>query len=139
MKIAYLDCFSGISGDMFLGALLDCGLPRTVLRQKLSTLSLDPYTLSIKPVQKMNLTGCQITIRSRTRKHPHRGLKEIKSIISKSQLPEQVKELSFSVQPLGLTILSSIGFVPLPSPLVQDLPQQNTVLFPFLPRLLWPF
>ena len=96
MKIAYLDCFSGISGDMFLGALLDCGLPRTVLRQQLSTLSLDPYTLSIKPVQRMNLSGCQITIGSRTRKHPHRDLKEIKSIISKSQLPEPVKKLSLS-------------------------------------------
>ena len=31
MRIAYLDCFSGISGDMFLGALLDAGLPARVL------------------------------------------------------------------------------------------------------------
>ena len=96
MKIAYLDCFSGISGDMFLGALIDCGLPRTVLRQKLSTLSLDPYTLSITPVQKMNLSGCKITIRSSARKHPHRGLKDIQSIISKSKLPKTVRELSLS-------------------------------------------
>lgn len=96
MKIAYLDCFSGISGDMFLAALLDCGLPRTVLRQKLSTLSLDPYTLSIKSVQRMNLTGCQIKIRPGTHKHSHRGLKEIKRIITKSQLPTPVKELSLS-------------------------------------------
>ena len=40
-KIAYLDCFSGASGDMFLGALLDAGLPVDSLREALGSLALD--------------------------------------------------------------------------------------------------
>ena len=96
MKILYLDCFSGISGDMFLAALLNCGLPRTVLKRELSRLSLDPYTLSITPAQRMNITGYHIQIKPRTKKHHHRGLREIKRIITGSQLTTQVKELSLS-------------------------------------------
>ncbi|MGD9032444.1 MAG: DUF111 family protein, partial [Desulfobacteraceae bacterium] len=48
MKIAYLDCFSGISGDMLLGALLDAGLDFEALRKALGTLPLDGYSLEMK-------------------------------------------------------------------------------------------
>ena len=44
-KIAYLDCFSGVSGDMFLGALLDAGLPFGELKKGLESLPLDGYSL----------------------------------------------------------------------------------------------
>jgi hypothetical protein len=47
MKIAYLDCFSGISGDMFLGALIDCGFPRKLLKKELAGLSLGTYKIKI--------------------------------------------------------------------------------------------
>jgi hypothetical protein len=96
MKILYIDCFSGISGDMFLAALLNCGLPRTVLKRELSSLPLDPYTLSITAVQRMNITGYRLNIKPRTKKHHHRGLREIKRLITGSQLTKQVKELSLS-------------------------------------------
>jgi len=39
MRIAYLDCFSGISGDMFLGALIDAGVPPAVFEQAVSALN----------------------------------------------------------------------------------------------------
>ena len=39
MRLAYLDCFSGISGDMFLGALLDAGLPASVLEETVAALN----------------------------------------------------------------------------------------------------
>jgi len=96
MKILYIDCFSGVSGDMFLGALLNCGLPRTLLKRELSGLPLDPYTLSITPAQRMNITGYRIQIKPRTKKHHHRGLREIKRIITGSQLTKQIKDLSLS-------------------------------------------
>src|SRR5258708_21582720 len=38
MRIAYLECFSGISGDMFLGALVDAGVPATLLEQTVAAL-----------------------------------------------------------------------------------------------------
>ncbi|HCH37349.1 MAG TPA: TIGR00299 family protein, partial [Acidobacteria bacterium] len=47
-KIVYLDCFSGASGDMFLGALLDVGLPIDNLRTALGSLALDKDGWSIE-------------------------------------------------------------------------------------------
>jgi len=47
MKIAYLDCFSGISGDMFIGALIDAGLPLEELRKVLQSLPLEGYSLEV--------------------------------------------------------------------------------------------
>jgi len=46
MKIIYFDCFSGISGDMVLGALIDAGLPIGELRKELKKLSLGGYRLA---------------------------------------------------------------------------------------------
>ncbi len=40
MKYAYCDCFSGVSGDMFLGALVDAGVPVETLRENIGLLSL---------------------------------------------------------------------------------------------------
>ncbi|MDD5492360.1 MAG: DUF111 family protein [bacterium] len=48
MKIAYLDCSNGISGDMFLAALLDAGLDIASLRQELAKLPISGYGVSIK-------------------------------------------------------------------------------------------
>ena len=43
--IGYVDCFSGISGDMFLGALVDAGLPLEFLQSELATLNLDNFKI----------------------------------------------------------------------------------------------
>ncbi|NVM25038.1 MAG: DUF111 family protein, partial [Desulfobacterales bacterium] len=48
MKIAYLDCFSGVSGDMFVGSLLDAGLPLEKLEKIISGLNLNGYGISAK-------------------------------------------------------------------------------------------
>ncbi|MBT8406190.1 MAG: LarC family nickel insertion protein, partial [Deltaproteobacteria bacterium] len=45
MRIAYFDCFSGISGDMILGALIDLGLDQKILMKHLSTLKLSGYEI----------------------------------------------------------------------------------------------
>ena len=47
MKIAYLDCFSGISGDMLIGALIDAGFPIEELRRVLQSLPLEGYSLEV--------------------------------------------------------------------------------------------
>ena len=57
MKTAYLDCFSGISGDMFLGALLDAGLTFDELEKTLATLPLEGYGLETRREEKQHLSG----------------------------------------------------------------------------------
>lgn len=97
MKIAYLDCFSGISGDMLLGALLDLGLPRKLLKQQLEDLPLGAYKIKILSRERMQITGCQVEVSLPQKKHHHRNFAEIERIITKSHLSKRVKELSIKV------------------------------------------
>jgi len=63
MKIAYCDCFSGISGDMFLGALIDAGLPLETLTAELARLRLpEAYQISATTVQKGAISACLVQI-----------------------------------------------------------------------------
>lgn len=50
MKVAYFDCFSGISGDMTVGALLDAGLEIETLEEELKKLGLSGYQLEVKSI-----------------------------------------------------------------------------------------
>src|SRR3972149_860780 len=63
MKIAYFDCFAGISGDMILGALLDCGLDEKLWREKLSLLPISGYELKVSTVSKHHLSGKKVDIK----------------------------------------------------------------------------
>jgi pyridinium-3,5-bisthiocarboxylic acid mononucleotide nickel chelatase len=57
MTIAYIDCFSGISGDMFLGALLDLGLPFEELQKAINSLPFDGYSIEYKKVMKNSISA----------------------------------------------------------------------------------
>jgi len=97
MKVAYIDCFSGISGDMLLAALIDLGLPRKLLKKELEDLPLGSYTIKISSGKRMQISGCRVEVILPKKGHRHRNLTEIKSIITKSHLKKQVKELSINV------------------------------------------
>jgi hypothetical protein len=97
MKIAYLDCFSGISGDMLLGALLHAGVPEHVLTRDLKRLKLGRYSFAVTSAQKMHLTGCRITIKTSGHQHSHRTLSDIRRLIHESTLSPGVKDLSCAV------------------------------------------
>ncbi len=97
MKIAYLDCFSGISGDMLLAALIDLGLPRKLLKKELDDLSLGSYTIKFSSGKRMQITGCRVEVSLPKKGQQHRNLTEIKRLITKSHLKKQVKELSINV------------------------------------------
>ncbi|HKZ72033.1 MAG TPA: nickel insertion protein, partial [Nitrospirota bacterium] len=62
MKIAYFDCFSGISGDMILGALVDAGVPFDRLKEGLSKLKLDGYTLTASTVLKKGIKATKVDV-----------------------------------------------------------------------------
>jgi uncharacterized protein (TIGR00299 family) protein len=94
--IAFFDCFSGISGNMALGALLDCGLPVESFRAELDKLGLRGYSLDIREVQKSGLRGLFVDIRVEETQ-PHRHLADIEKIIASSPLPERVRERSLLV------------------------------------------
>ena len=56
-KIAYLDCHSGISGDMFLGAMIDAGLPLDILKTTLAALPITGYQLLAEPFHDKGIRG----------------------------------------------------------------------------------
>ncbi len=93
MRIAYFDCFSGISGDMILGALLDLGWPVEELEKELAKLNLTGYKIKVKKVQKESITATQIKIETKN-DEKERRLSHILSIIETSRLEKETKEIS---------------------------------------------
>jgi len=92
MKIAYVDCFSGISGDMFLAALLDAGLPLEVLQAGIEKLNLpEKVELRLTETHKGALRAASLEVIV-PHSHHHRHLSDILEIITASSLSEQVKQ-----------------------------------------------
>ncbi|HIJ89693.1 MAG: nickel pincer cofactor biosynthesis protein LarC [Desulfobulbaceae bacterium] len=94
--IAYIDCFSGISGDMFLGALLDAGLPVEELQGQLALLRLDGYTLNVSKKACGAIAATSLAVRS-AEIHPHRSWGEIRQLITSSNLTDPVKKTALSI------------------------------------------
>ncbi|MGH2584620.1 MAG: nickel pincer cofactor biosynthesis protein LarC [Dehalococcoidia bacterium] len=90
--IAYLDCFSGISGDMLLGALVDAGLSLDRLREGLAALRLDGYHLTAERVIRAGVSATKVDVVLGEAPQPERHLAEILAIIGRSGLPEADKE-----------------------------------------------
>jgi len=87
--IAYLDCFSGISGDMLLGALIDAGLSLDDLRADLSRLPLAGYEVTAETVTKRGIRATRVHVRAEN-SHSHRGLSHILEAIGEAGLPAEV-------------------------------------------------
>jgi len=110
MKIAYVDCFSGISGDMFLAALLDAGLPLETLRAELDKLGLtEAFSLEVSETRKGSLRACLLHVdvphlHAERHEHEHdhdhahqRSWKEIRTLIQSSGLAEAVQQTSLAI------------------------------------------
>jgi uncharacterized protein (TIGR00299 family) protein len=99
MKIAYFDCFSGASGDMILGALMDAGLPLEHLQEELAKLGLSHYELGKTAVVKNGISGSQalVHVEHHHHHHHHRHLADIKEIIEKSTLSDAIKQDSVRI------------------------------------------
>lgn len=93
MRIAYFDCFSGVSGDMLLGAFIDLGLPLEQLKNELSGLGLDEYDLVASRVERCGIYGTKLdVIIEEGHHHHHRHLPDIVEIIERSSLDDRVKK-----------------------------------------------
>jgi len=93
MKIAYFDCFSGISGDMILGAFIDAGLDLYQLESELSKLKLSGYTLRAEKTTRKGLSGIKFFVHTEE-DQAERHLKDIEEIIDQSGLGDDIKASS---------------------------------------------
>lgn len=120
MRIAYLDCFSGISGDMFLGALLDAALPASVLEETVAALGVGAR-LQISRVTRSGISATKVDVwigdekdlpreqvshthqhEHHHQQHPHRGLSEIRAIIRSANIAPTAQERALAIfQALG--------------------------------------
>jgi pyridinium-3,5-bisthiocarboxylic acid mononucleotide nickel chelatase len=91
MKVAYFDCFSGVSGDMTLGALVDAGLDVTVLRDELAKLPVHAYRLESHVVKRNGLRGTKVNVLVDEDKQPARKYTDIVAMISGSDLAPEVQ------------------------------------------------
>jgi uncharacterized protein (TIGR00299 family) protein len=96
MKAAYFDCFSGISGDMTLGALVDAGCPLDVLRSKLQGLQVPGWEISAKKVWKNGMAATHVSVKTEDTQ-THRPLTTILGILQNATLDNLVKERSAAI------------------------------------------
>lgn len=97
MKIAYLDCFSGISGDMLIGSLLDAGLSFDELKAALRTLPFNDVRLEVKREERNEIYGTRFMVRLEKKDQQHRNLGSIRKIIRQSRLSHSVKGKSIEI------------------------------------------
>ena len=93
-RIAYFDCFAGVSGDMVLGALLDLGLPSEVLDEGWRMLGLKGFQLKSQKIQRGGLMGTQIEVQG---EGAIKNFRDMKALINGSALPGGIKELSLKI------------------------------------------
>lgn len=105
MRVAYLDCFAGVSGDMFLGALVDAGVSPEVLHEAVGALNIGA-SLRVEKADRSGISATKVHVLdgaevAETAHHHHehghhhhhgRHLSSIKKIIRGANLPEEVKE-----------------------------------------------
>ena len=96
MKAAYFDCFSGISGDMTLGALVDAGCPLERLREDLKGLEVPDWQISAEKVWKNGMAATHVSVRTKD-PQTHRSLSTILGIIEKSKLAGDVRDRASSI------------------------------------------
>ena len=114
----YLECYSGISGDMIVAALTDLGVEEAYLRQELAKLHLDGYEIKISRTKKNQITAADFDVilkedgemhghshdhshpgegHEHSHSHSHNSYKEISELISQSELNSRVKEMSLKI------------------------------------------
>lgn len=96
MRIAYLDCASGISGDMTLGALVDAGVDLSVIQQGIDSLRLPSCRLVASEVKKKGFRATQIVIEHEP-EHAHRHLSDIRKMIEGSSITDRQEALAIDI------------------------------------------
>jgi len=101
-NICYFDCFSGISGDMILGALVDAGVPLQKLEKELSRLPLKGYRLEARKVKRSGFSATKVdviikNIEQRSQNTDARQWEDIEKIIKTSTFSVNIKKEGLSI------------------------------------------
>lgn len=95
LRAAYFDCYSGISGDMILGALIDLGVDPKKIRKALATLDLKGYKLQTSKVQRGFISGTKAQVKVEKARHSQqkaRKYSDIKKLLANSDLSSTSKK-----------------------------------------------
>ncbi len=95
MKVAHFDCFSGISGDMTLGALIDLGVSADAIRTALDSLGL-PIKMKVEKVRKGGFAATFVEIEAQDEKN-HRHLPQVETIINKGSLTPKQRDVALRI------------------------------------------
>jgi uncharacterized protein (TIGR00299 family) protein len=95
MRVAHFDCFSGISGDMVLGALLDAGVDAGAIRAALDSLGL-PIKLEVEKVKRCGFAATKATIEAADQED-YRFLPDVEAILAKGKLTEKQRVLATAI------------------------------------------
>lgn len=95
MRALHFDCFSGISGDMTLAALLDAGVDAAAVREGLDSLGL-PIRLNVAKVRKGGFAATQVTIEAPDQ-HSHRHLHHVEEILNRGRLTPGQRDLALRI------------------------------------------
>src|SRR5258705_201711 len=96
MKTLYFDCFAGASGDMILGALVAAGADPSTLREQLSLLKVDGFSVDVEIVSRSGLSATYARVHT-AHEHKHRHLSDIRKIILDSSLSPGVKDRAVQI------------------------------------------
>lgn len=88
-RIAYLDCFSGISGDMLLGAIIDAGVEVAALSAELQKLGVQGWSLRAERVKRSGIAATLAHVDLEESRQPHRRLPDVLAIVHASTLPHE--------------------------------------------------
>lgn len=97
MRDLYLDAYSGISGDMMLGALLDLGVPLSWLSRQLQTLNVSGWRLEQEQVSQYGITGARARVVLEASESTHRHLSDIRALLESAELEVPVRDNALGV------------------------------------------
>jgi len=97
MDTLFYECFSGISGDMNLGAMIDLGLDKDYLTGELKKLNLDGWEMQVEKDQRHGILGTKVTIVLTSKEEKHRYMSDIINIIEKSELDPEIKTVALQI------------------------------------------
>ena len=98
MKIGYFDMFSGVSGDMILAALLDCGVPKSVIEDTVTALGLEGVEIKMRKETSHAITTVKVDVEyNRNKQNHHRSLGSIRKMIEAGALEPEVSRLAIEI------------------------------------------
>lgn len=97
MKTAYFDCFSGVSGDMILGAMVDAGLEIPRLKMRLNQLSVKGFELKTRSARRGPFVGTKVDVHLEPQKQKSWEIRELENIIRRSRLDDTTKKTAGAI------------------------------------------